>query len=368
MKIGIEITPLTARPTGIGYYTRHLLEALSALPEAPELVGFASGMAPPQLDRLSLPHRWLPMPTRALYQLWNTIKWPRADQLLRGIQIYHGVNYVLPPLKKAAGVLTIHDLSFLIQPEWSSPKIVAPFCKAVTHHARKADRIIVPSEATKTDAMRLLHLPEEKLRVIPLAGDPTFVPLCREDAEKTLQEKLGISGDYFLCVGTLEPRKNLSTLLHAFLKTDLPHKLVFVGGQGWGDQLLAEHPVSEKDLQRLVFTGYLEDRSLFPALYSRASAFLFPSWYEGFGLPLVEAMACACPVISSNSSSLPEVGGDAVLYAAPENEAAWTEAMERLAANPVLEEKLRKEGLERAQQFSWEKTGRATYRCYEECL
>ena len=366
MKTGIEITPLTARLTGIGYYTRHLVQALCALPERPELRGFASGIRPPQLGTLSLPHRWLPLPTRALYQIWNKTGFPRVDSLLGGGQVYHAVNYVLPPLKKAAAILTIHDLAFLLPPEWSSPKIVGPFRKAITRHARQAQLIIVPSLATQRDAVELLDIDPEKVRLIPHAGDPDFSPQPSDQAEAVLQKELNLPGPFFLCVGTLEPRKNLRSLLRAFLKTELPHKLVFVGGRGWGDQLLAEHPVTEKERNRLVFTGYLEDRVLFPALYSLATAFVFPSWYEGFGIPLVEAMACGCPVISSDTSSLPEVAGDAARYAAPDDEEGWTKALEEVASDPLLRQRLREEGLKQAQLFSWEKTATATFQCYQE--
>lgn len=366
MKAGIEITPLTARLTGIGYYTRHLVRALCALPEKPDLTGFASGMRAPQLDDISLPHRWVPLPTRALYQIWDKTGFPRVDRFLGGLQVYHAVNYVLPPLKKAAGILTIHDLAFLLHPEWSSPKIVGPFRKAITRHARQADRIIVPSLATQKDAVKLLDIDPEKIRLIPHGGDPDFAPIPPEEARALLKAELAVTEPFFLCVGTLEPRKNLGTLFRAFLKTDLPHKLVFVGGQGWGDQLLAEHTVTEKDEKRLVFTGYLEDRALFPALYSLATAFVFPTWYEGFGIPILEAMACGCPVISSNTSSLPEVAGEAARYVAPDDVEGWTEAMEELAADPALQQELQKAGLNQAQNFSWEKTAAATWACYQE--
>jgi len=368
MKLGIEITPLTQQPTGIGYYTLHLLSALSALPDCPEICGFSSGLHKPQTADLPISFRRIAVPTRALYRCWRLFNAPKADAFLGGTDIYHAVNYVLPPLKKAAGVLTIHDLAFLAHPEWCSPKIVAPFRDAVTRHARRADRILVPSEATRKDVLRFLDVAPDKIRVTPLAGDPSFFPMPREEAEEQLREHLRLTGGFLLCVGTLEPRKNLPTLLRAFLKTDLPHKLVFVGGHGWGDALQAQVPLSAQDKKRIVFTGYIRDRGLFPALYSAATAFLFPSWHEGFGIPAVEAMACGCPVIASDTSSLPEVAGSAALYAAPGDTDAWARAMEHLCADITLQEDLRQKSLAQAEAFSWEKCALATMRCYKELL
>jgi glycosyltransferase involved in cell wall biosynthesis len=368
MRIGIEITPLTAAPTGVGYYVRHLLEALLSQQNSPEYVGFASGLHPPNLSGLLLKYRCLPIPTRLLYKCWEHTGLPCVDKFLGGVDVYHAVNYVLPPVKKAKRILSIHDLCFLRHPEWASPKIVGPFQRTIRKHAHEADKVIACSESTKKEIVALLELPADRIRVIYDAADALFQPVEPELAQKQTADALNITFPYMLFVGTREPRKNLGGLLKAFSKANIPHHLVIAGGSGWNSSELQEQVTRLNLEDKVHFTGYIHDRTLFPALYSAATAFVFPSWYEGFGLPVLEAMACGCPVIASNATSMPEVGGDAVLYAIPEDTDAWTKTLEQVSGDDGLRESMGQKGLEQANRFSWQRCAEETFDCYRSVL
>ncbi len=368
MRIGIEITPLTHTPTGVGYYVRHLLAAMVRLSDASALHGFASGVRPLDAEHIPIWYVRLPVPTRLLYQCWDIFGYPRVDRMLGGVDVYHAVNYVLPPVKRARRVLSIHDLSFVRYPEWTSPRIVSPFQRTIKRHAHEADAVITCSEATRQDIIELLDVPRERIHVIHDAADSLFHPVEPEKAARQVHEQLGIEPPYMLFVGTLEPRKNITGLLDAFARADVPHRLLIVGGEGWGQDELPGHVARLGIEERVVFSGYIQDRTLFPALYSAADAFLFPSWYEGFGLPILEAMACGCPVISSNTSSLPEVGGDAPYYVAPEDTDALTTAIEQLAADRAMRRRMREKGLLRARCFSWNTCAEQTLACYRSVL
>ncbi|MCK5862373.1 MAG: glycosyltransferase family 4 protein [Candidatus Hydrogenedentes bacterium] len=364
MRVGIEITPLTSTPTGVGYYVRHLLEALLELPERPGYIGFSSGLHRPDMQGIPVDFRRIPLPTRFLYQCWASVGIPQVDRFLGGVDVYHAVNYVLPPVQRARRVLSIHDLCFLRHPEWASPKIVAPFQRTIRKDAHEADLVIACSEATKREIVELLELPPEHIRVIYDAADSLFHPVAVDQAKEQVARALGIKESYLLFVGTREPRKNLSTLLEAFSQADIPQHLVIAGGAGWNSRELQDQVMRLNLESKVHFTGYIQDRSLFPALYSAAVAFVFPSWYEGFGLPVLEAMACACPVIASNTTSIPEVGGDAALYVAPDDVAAWVSALRQVVGDKALRDTMCKKGLEQAERFSWKRCAEETLDCY----
>ncbi len=364
MRVGIEITPLNSAPTGVGYYVRHLLTALLQLPASPEYHGLASGLSAPDLSNLPIPYRRLPVPTRMLYKCWEALEWPRVDSLLGGVDVYHAVNYVLPPVVAARRVLSIHDLCFLRHPEWASPKIAGLFRKNIQKHAYAADAVIACSEATKQDIVTLLNVPDERVQVIYDAADAIFHPIGRGLAKTHVADALKIDAPYLLFVGTREPRKNLPGLLKAFALAKLPHRLIIAGGMGWNSEGLQERAIELGIADNVIFTGYLHERSLFPALYNAADAFVFPSWYEGFGMPVLEAMACGCPVIASDATSLPEVGGNAACYVAPDDVEALAHAMRQVASDTTLREEMREKGLRQAQRFSWRRCAEETVACY----
>lgn len=364
MIVGIDITPLTKTPTGIGLYTRHLLRELVVLDGPAGFCGLAAGVRPLDKENIPVRYRRVPVPSRLMYQAWARLKRPWADMLLGGLDVFHAVNYVLPPLKHARGVLSIHDLGFLRNPEWFSPKVMKPFARAIREDALRADAVIAVSGATRDDIVSLLGIPHEKIRVIHEAADDTFKPVPRDIAGRQVRDALGVTGPYLLFVSTVEARKNVTGLLTAFSRADLPHQLVVAGGAGWRSVEVFELAEKLGLNDRVVFTGYLRDRSLLPALYSAADAFVFPSWHEGFGLPVLEAMACGCPVIASNASSLPEIGGDAAMYVSPENTDELARKMELVTGDAALNNTLRERGITRAAGFSWRACAEETRDCY----
>ena len=234
--------------------------------------------------------------------------------------------------------------------------------------AKRADMVIAPSEATRDEIKKHLRIKDDKIRVVHEAAREKMKPLQLEDCQDVL-EKHGIQRPYLLYTGTIEPRKNLIKLIQAYnelLKhTDHRPQLVLCGGRGWLDEEVFEQ-VAELKLQRMVkFTGYVDDEDL-PALYSACEAFVYPSLYEGFGLPPLEAMACGAAVITSNSSSLPEVVGDAGIMVNPNDLGELSGAIASLLNDREQRQNYRRAGIERAKLFSWERAARETQAVYDE--
>lgn len=368
MRVGIELTPLTYALTGIGYYVRHVVRELAVLMAPGDLQGFIAGIRKLGDGNTMIPYRRLPMPPRFLNLTWAWGGWPSVDARLGGVDVYHAVNYRLPPLKRARGVLSIHDLGFLREPGWSNPGTNRLFGKHIQRDALRADAVITCSRATQRDIISLLGVEPERVYVIYDAADTSFAPVNRDDAERRVREALGIEAPYLLFVSTIEARKNVTGLLDAFARADLPHKLVIAGAPGGGTGAAAASVERLGLGSRVIFTGYIQDRTLFPPLYSAADVFVFPSWHEGFGLAVLEAMACGCPVIASNTSSLPEVGGDAPFYVDPRDIDGLARAMEQVVAGEWLRAVMREKGLVRARHFSWRKCAEETLACYKGLL
>jgi len=264
-------------------------------------------------------------------------------------------------------IITICDVTPLLFPETHGRMQVWHHRLALPFILRSADRIITISEASRRDIIRCCNVPEEKVSVTLLAASLPALPVGGVTSAAPV---VGIAGPYILNVGTLEPRKNLSGLLDAFAaacRRGLPHSLVIAGAGGWGR---ASIPAIAERLgigDRVQVAGFIEDRDL-PGLYAGADFFVYPSLYEGFGLPVLEAMACGTPVITSNISSLPEVAGDAALLVDPHSSEELSSAMLRLAGDAGLRQELRSRGWERAAQFSWERTADETWRIYQEVM
>ena len=282
------------------------------------------------------------------------------------------------PLPGPAGIparvraLTIHDVIPLLHPEWMYPNAEAEF-RTLAASIRTQDFVIAQSQATARDVNTVLGIPGDRVFVTPFAaGSELFYPEPSGERIEAIKARYGIpSGPYFLSVCTLEPRKNLLHLLRCFHRTlqRAPDaRLVLVGPTGWKIEPLFTYLSERPDLAaRVTLAGYVDDADL-AALYSGARAFVYPSLYEGFGLPVLEAMRCGTPVITSDSSSLPEVAGDAAILVPPTDATALEAALERLLTDAPLAAELRRRGLERAQQFSWERTAETTVRAYEEML
>jgi glycosyltransferase involved in cell wall biosynthesis len=274
-----------------------------------------------------------------------------------GAAIYH-TQYTLSPLARR-GVTTIHDVSFFIGPEWFKPKDRMLMQRTVPASARRAKKVITVSETSKADIVRHLAVPANEVAVTYNAAPPWFAPMDRDQAAPALHA-LGVDGPYMLAIGARWPRKNLSLAIRAaeLLPPKLPHKLLVVGKEGWGEEGAGT---------RTVATGYLANESL-PPLYAGADLFVFPSFYEGFGIPMVEAFASGTPVLSSAGGSLPEVSAGAAEIVDSFQIKDWAEAMTRLLGDSSKLSEMRSKGLLRSKDFSWEETAARTLSVYEEVI
>jgi glycosyltransferase involved in cell wall biosynthesis len=283
--------------------------------------------------------------------------------------IVHDLSQIGPflfnlPFKR---ISTIHDLSAILFPETFDVFSVLLQKYVLPMTLKNVDVVITISENTKKDIVKYLKYPKEKIKRIYLGVDERFKPLEKTD---NVLNKYNIISPYILYVGTLQPRKNITLFIKAFYKlkrNGIEHKLVVAGGKGWKYKEIYKTINKLKLQKEVIFTGYVEDDDL-PYLYNAADLFIYPSLYEGFGLPLLEAMACGCPVITSNTSSLPEVVGDAGIMIDPYNVDALVGAMREVLSNDNLRENMIKRGLERAKMFSWEKTARETLKVYKEVM
>ncbi|HEX7102451.1 MAG TPA: glycosyltransferase family 1 protein [Nitrolancea sp.] len=266
-------------------------------------------------------------------------------------------------------VLTLHDVIPFIYPETHARLTNLLFRRYIPRSLRFVDRIITDSESSRQDIVRFLRFPAERVNAIPIGVAPRFAP-AEADACQRNRERYGLPADYVLTVGSLNPRKNLETLFAAYQqlrRSGLPHRLVVVGPTAWKSAGIFQRLRALGIEQDVLLTGFVADEDL-PALYSGASVFAFPSLYEGFGLPPLEAMACGTPVVTSNRSSLPEVVGDAGLLVDPLDVEALASAIDRLLTDPELSVGLIERGFARAASFTWERTARAHYCVYREVL
>ncbi|MCP4642132.1 MAG: glycosyltransferase family 4 protein [bacterium] len=367
MRVGYDIGPIAHAPTGVGNFAYQLLKHLLDIEADVSLTGFSASAHTPWLRELAgrIPYRRIPVPARVMYRLWDMFPRPAVDSFLGGVDVYHATNYYLPPCKHARTVLTIYDLAFLARPELASPKIVGPFSRLVRRFARRADAVVACSEQTKKDIVRLLDVPEDRVSVVYGAVDDSVAAVEPSEARDRLREQYGIDSPYILFVGTLEPRKNIPTLVEAFAKLakELPHQLVLVGGLGWNTEPILRAIETGGCRDRIVRPGYVPAEDL-PLFYSGADVLALPSHYEGFGLPLLEAMTCGCPVVAANNSSIPEVVGDAALMHDADDAAGLANALRRVLTEDSLADALRERGRARALEFTWLRAAEQTMDVY----
>jgi len=357
MKIAIDVQTTLGQPTGFGFYVSNLVRELEKLDGEHhfELI------RPKQIKDFSTPQRWW----------WDQVTYPKIA-MNKGVDLLHQPCFSAPFRFKGPVVVTIHDIISLLFPENIPFASRMFYSKWMPYSYKKATRIITISQSTMNDITRVLNIAPEKITVIPLAVDDRFKEVAKQDEVEKVKKKYQIPGDYILHIGTLEPRKNLAVLIDVFSRlisekgTDGLY-LVISGKKGWYYEGLFEK-VKKLDLEkRVIFTGYIEDEDK-PALYKGATVFAFPSLYEGFGLPPLEAMASGVPVVSSNTSSMPEVVGEAGILLAPTDKKRWVEALLNVYQNADLRKKMIARNREQIKKFSWEKTARETVRVYEEAV
>src|SRR5262245_11748176 len=361
MRIAFDGTTLRPGRTGVGYYTEHLLHHLARASADDELVVISNRSV--DVTRPLPPHvRVAGSRGRVPRMVWMQALAPR---LLRGLRadLVHFTNGMIPIASPIPTVVTIHDMSLTMYPRYHPLRRVLLNRPFVNLAARRADAIITVSQSAKRDIVRLYNLPADRVHVVHEAAAPSFRRVSDRAELDRVRQQYGLAERFVLYVGTIEPRKNLRQLLEGFAARhksgDLPHQLVCAGPYGWLSRDIQQRieRLNVKDAIR--FTGYVPFDDL-PALYTLAEMFVFPSLYEGFGLPVIEAMASGPPVITGLVPALAEVAGGAVEHVAHLDADALGGAMVALARNPERRAHLSAMGLARSRTFSWERAARET--------
>jgi glycosyltransferase involved in cell wall biosynthesis len=366
--ICLDLTAAAHEKAGLGRYTANLARALLALGEP--LTGFVNHRAESRLAApLSDITKFSANLSRKPWRLRAAVSYfggPSLDAALPGVTLFHATEHLLPYLTQARSVITLHDVAYLRFPQHHLWQNRLYLTLMVPRFLRRADAVICVSEATRRDALHFYRLAPAKVHVVTEGVEPPFAPIAAPAARETIRAKYRLPQRFILHIGTLEPRKNLKVLLEAYavLRPHLPEVgLVLAGGKGWLYQDFFTQLRALGLEPHVTLTGYVPDADL-PALLNCAEVFAFPSVFEGFGLPPLEAMACGVPVICSDASSLPEVVGDAGILLNPADVAAWGQALTRLLGDPALRADLGARGQARARQFTWEHAAKRTRDIY----
>jgi glycosyltransferase involved in cell wall biosynthesis len=377
MRIGIDATALPARPGGAGTYILQLVQALTGLlssgaDHAHELVIFAQRSRQPAFDvQPSQGLTWALVPdiSPPVRLAWEQTALPLLVRRHQ-IDLLHSPHYTRPLILPCASVVTFHDMTFFLSPSLHVLSKRTFFPLAIRLSARLADGLIAVSESTRQDAIRVLGISPGKITTTTLGVSERFHPITEQTLLAKVRRKYALPGRFVLYLGAIEPRKNLTLLLEAFsrlVKDGISHDLVVVGQRGWMVDEVFRAVTDLKLDERVHFTGYVPTEDL-PILYNLSQVFVYPSQYEGFGIPPVEAMACGIPVVATQSSAMTETVGDAGLLAPLGDEIALAEAIRKLVSDPELRHQLRERGLKRAATFTWEQTARATLKVYERVM
>ena len=361
MQIALDCRTVTAPKTGDRTYALNLLRALAEVDRENEYLLYTwERTSLTELPQLRFSPVVLPSHPR---WAWTPVAFPR-DLRRRHVDLAH-VQYIIPPVSPCPVITTIHDVAFRRHPSLFPLKHRLLLNLLIPLAAQQSAAVITGSEATKRDLVEFYQVPPEKIWVTPYAADRVYQPMDPDEARRAVRKRLRVPSPYILSVGVLQPRKNLPRLVRAYnrIAAEFPHRLVLVGKEGWANEELTAAIREAPPGKEPFFTGYVPDGDL-PPLYAGADLFAYPSLYEGFGLPPLEAMACGTPVLVGNTSSLPEVVGDAGVLVDPYSEDAITEALRGLLSDPQLRATLSDAGKQRATEFSWERTARATIDVY----
>ena len=370
MIIGVDASRAATRQrTGTEAYASYLIQALAPLAarHGHQLRLYFNQPPPPALfpENDFVEQIIIPFP-----RLWTHLRLAWELQW-RPPDVFFTPAHVIPYTYRGPSVATVHDLGYHYFPEAHTPRQLAYLRWSTRYNGRTARRIIADSQATKNDLIRFDGLEPDKIDVVYPGIDPALRPLTDREQITAVLQKYGITPPYLLFLSTLQPRKNLVRLIHAYAAAGAPHQLVLAGKKGWLaepilaeiDQQLAANPQSPK----ILTPGFIDDDDK-AALLSGATALLYPSLYEGFGFPVLEAQACGAPVLCANSSSLPEVAGEAALLVNPEDTEAIAAAIKRLVNDPLLRHELALAGLENVKRFTWQETAVQVLQVLEEAL
>jgi glycosyltransferase involved in cell wall biosynthesis len=369
-RIGIDYTPAYEQGGGIGRYVRELVAALALEDSQTAYHLFVAGQGEKPLPAApgeNFTFQATRLSAKWLARLWQRARLPIHIERWTGpLDLFHATDFVLPPTqRRTKTVLTVHDLTFARVPESTNPRLKAYLDQVVPRSVAKANFVLADSEATKNDLIALYGTQPEKIAVLLSGVNPRFRPTHQEAAIRA-KYQLG-PAPYLFAIGTVHPRKNYSRLIAAMAHVPPPYRLVIAGGRGWQQEEIAQM-VSQHSLEgRVQFIGFADDADL-PALYTSARVYAYPSLYEGFGLPILEAFACGTPVLTANVSSLLEVAGDAAWLIDPYDVVAIGQGLHRLAEDEALRQTLIARGHQQASAFTWERAARQLRGIYQAVL
>jgi glycosyltransferase involved in cell wall biosynthesis len=374
MRIGLDGYPLSEPLTGVGHYTLELARSLARNFPQDEFELVSPKLFNPavivEIQRESIPNlRLTEAKSSSLRGHWWSVGLPMYARRAH-FDLFHGTNFEVPLWKRRRTVLTIHDLSTLLYPETHRARAVRRARVRLPIAAKIADAIITPTEAMRQEVCKRLNVKPGKVTAIHEAPRRTFSPMT-ETETVAIRERLGVEDEFLLFVGTLEPRKNLLTTLRAFeeviARKSVRPQLVIAGGEGWliDETLSLINSVSVRD--RILLTGYLNDEDL-RALYSSCRAFVYPSLYEGFGLPPLEAMACGAPVIASRISALQETLAEAAILVEPLDVQTLSRTIIEVLKDERRRAMMRESGIKHAKKFSWDEAAKLTHDVYANVL
>lgn len=362
MRVSIELQPCLKNKSGIGVYTYELTKRLQNFKDI-EFEGnifnfFNRNYIEKDIEGLHIKKYICSLFPYGVYRrIWSYVPIKYNFLFRTNSDIYQFFNFVIPPNISGKVITTIHDLTYILYPNTMDTSNRKRLEKDMKSTVKRADYIITISESSKRDIIKYLHVDENKIQVIYPGVDEIYKKVLNSDEITTVKNKYNIHGKYLLYLGTLEPRKNIETIIRAyncFEKSDKDNvKLVLAGKKGWLYESIFKL-VKEFNIEdNVIFTDYIDDMDKAP-LYQGAEVFLFPSLYEGFGIPVIEAMASGIPVITSNSSSLPEAAGDAAIITEPLDYKKISESIERILNEDGLREKMVAEGIKQANKFNWD--------------
>jgi len=374
MTIYIDVSAAIHQQAGLARYAESLARALLTYHGQEHRFGLfynrdRRDKPPPDLE--AVPARTV----RAGYKPWRMAVWlgqrigVSFDRLLPDAELFHATEHLLMPLRRVPTVLTVHDLVYHLFPAYHKRLNYWYLNAAMPLFVQRADALITISESSKRDLMRIYGVPEEKITVVYEAASPDFRPASAEDVAE-VKAYYGLPERYLLALGTIEPRKNLIRLVDALRllrQKDHMLSLVIVGSAGWLYQDFFQHLEKLDDPRAVLLSGYVPDTHL-PAVITGAAAYVLASFYEGFGLPILEAMACGTPVVCSNTSSMPELGGDAARYFDPHDTQGMVAAIATVLESKDIRAEMRERGLAQAARFSWQRTAKETLAVYERVL
>ena len=367
MKVCLDVQAGIAQRAGIGRYTRTLARELGAIAGEHALRLFyfdftrqAMPFDVPGAEIRAVRH----VPGRFITYAWRKFREPAFDRFSGPADVFHFPNFILPPLRRGRAVVTIHDLSFLRYPEFAQERNRIYLTECIHGTAERADAIITDSQFSAGEIVAELGVPAGRVHAIHLGIEPAFQP-APPDAVTAMREALGLRRPYLLAVGTIEPRKNLPFLVDVFERMrSFDGDLVLAGMPGWKFEPIFERIERSSRRSAIRHVAYVDD-ALLPALYTGAECLVQPSYYEGFGFPPLEAMACGTPVISSSGGSLPEVLGDAAVIIDTFDVDRWVSELSRLLDDGSRLGSLIEAGRRQAARYRWETTAQKTWAVYE---